>query len=51
MQHLARGDARLENFDAVARGIAEDHTVDRMVDAYLDHYAALLQRKETPLAA
>ena len=51
MQRLARGDARLENFDAVARGIAEDHTVARMVDAYLDHYAALLQRKESPLAA
>lgn len=51
MQRLARGDALLENFDAVARGIAEDHTVDRMVDAYLDHYAALLQRKESPLAA
>jgi glycosyltransferase involved in cell wall biosynthesis len=51
MQRLARGDMPLENFDTSARAVAERHTVARMVGAYLDHYAELLQRQEARLAA
>ena len=51
MQRLAGGDARLANFDAATREIAEHHTVGRMVDAYLGHYTDLLQSKEARLAA
>jgi glycosyltransferase involved in cell wall biosynthesis len=51
MQRLARGELTLENFDAASRAVAERHTVARMVDAYLDHYAVLLQPQEARLAA
>jgi glycosyltransferase involved in cell wall biosynthesis len=46
MQRLAGGELQLENFDAAARRVAERHTVSQMVDRYLGHYAALLQRSE-----
>jgi glycosyltransferase involved in cell wall biosynthesis len=51
VQRLARGELRLEQFDEVARETAERHTVSRMVDGYLGHYATLLQLKEARLAA
>ncbi len=48
---LAKGELQLHDFDTAARDVAERHTVARMVDSYLDHYAALLRQKELRHAA
>jgi glycosyltransferase involved in cell wall biosynthesis len=51
MRRLAHGEVHLENFTAAAHDVAERHTVARMVDAYCEHYTALLHSREARLAA
>jgi glycosyltransferase involved in cell wall biosynthesis len=51
MRRLAQGEVHLENFTAAAQDVADRHTVARMVDAYAEHYTALLHPREARLAA
>jgi hypothetical protein len=51
MRRLAQGEVHLENFTAAAQDVADRHTVARMVDAYAEHYTALLHSREARLAA
>ena len=48
---LAKGELRLDNFATATRDVAQRHSVARMADNYLDHYVALLRRKELRNAA
>lgn len=51
MRQLASGETRLHDFHNATREVAERHTVERMVDTYLDCYRSLLPREEVRLAS
>lgn len=46
MLRLSCNELALQDFDTAAFDVAECHTVARMVDGYLDHYASLLRGKD-----
>ena len=46
MQRIAHHELELHNFNEAARAAAERHSVDRMVDAYLDHYESLQEQEK-----
>jgi glycosyltransferase involved in cell wall biosynthesis len=48
---LVAGSLHLRDLEQTAAAIAERHSVDRMVDAYLAHYLALTTSRSAPLAA
>jgi glycosyltransferase involved in cell wall biosynthesis len=48
---LVRGERRLIDFHAHAQALLDEHSVDRMVDAYLGHYQRLLAPRASALTA